>query len=571
MSGDSQPLEAGDSLGGFRVVERVGEGGMGIVFLAEDTRLGRRVALKVIAPALAHDREFRERFEAEARSAAAIDHPNVVPVYSAGSSDGRLYIAMRYVAGTDLRSLLRDSGPLGEEAALAVVADVAAALDAAHAAGLVHRDVKPANVLLDGEPGEGSAYLTDFGLTKGLQGSGGGQLTGTGQWIGTVDYVAPEQMTTGIVDARTDVYALGCVLFEAVAGEPPFAGSDMQKMWRQVNEPLPGIEPRGGDHPLDAVIARATAKEPAERFASAGDLARAAAAAIGGGSAPAGDHSVATGAAASGLASSDPQRTRTMRSGVPVGVREQRTTPMSAPPPPRPREHAGSGGRVAAIIAAAVVLAAGLIAGAVVLAGGSDGATSRTVVSHEVETVTSEPGADAEVEDAFEEPAPDAGESPSEGAGASASSAEPEATIGYAQYLYDVSIPAEWEPDSSDESNGTYYESTWHPPGDDGTTILVDAQTPAPQASPLESAESVRAQTSQSSDYSEIAFEPTTLAGRPAARWVFQVHGDRRVDYFLNDCNVGIAVLGSTYPSAFGAYAPTFHRAASSISVPCGE
>jgi serine/threonine-protein kinase len=251
---DPNALGPDDRLAEFQIIRRLGEGGMGVVYLARDEHLDRRVALKVIAPQLAHDPEFQRRFEAEARNAAAIDDPHVVPVFSAGSADGKLFIAMRFVDGTDLRTVLSESGAIEPRAATTIVTEVASALDSAHAAGLVHRDVKPANILLTGRPGAGVAYLSDFGLTKGLQG-GGTQLTGTGQWIGTLDYVAPEQMTTGRIDARTDVYALGCVLYEMVTGSVPFAGTDMQKMWNHVNEPVPPMEAMA-PHPLDPVIAR---------------------------------------------------------------------------------------------------------------------------------------------------------------------------------------------------------------------------------------------------------------------------------------------------------------------------
>src|ERR1044072_6470462 len=178
-------LRPGERLGEFQVIRQLGKGGMGVVYLVRDERLGRQVALKVIAPDLANDREFQERFEAEARSAAAIEHPHAVPIYSAGSFDGNLFIAMRYIEGTDLREALAKSGPLTPVVAAAVVSEVSAALDAAHAAGFVHRDVKPANILLTGAPGGGTAFLTDFGLTRGL-GAAPTQMTRTGQWIGAL-------------------------------------------------------------------------------------------------------------------------------------------------------------------------------------------------------------------------------------------------------------------------------------------------------------------------------------------------------------------------------------------------
>ena len=561
---DSYTLGPGDRLGDFRIVRQLGEGGMGIVYLAHDEHLNRRVALKVIAPQLAHDPEFQKRFEAEARSTAAIDDHHVVPIYSAGSAEGRLYIAMRFVDGTDLRSVLSEAGAIEAGAAVAVVAEVAAALDPAPAAGLVHRDVKPANILLTGRPGAGSAYLTDFGLTKGLH-SGGTQLTGTGQWIGTLDYVAPEQMTTGTVDARTDVYALGCVLYEALSGSVPFAGNDMQKMWGHVNEPPPALD-QGRGHPLQAVIDRATAKDPTDRFPSAGDLARAAAAAIDGSGVVEAERSVATGVAASGLAEdSASTRTATMKAPAAAGHRERPTAAMPASPAgdsthDRSRGGGGGGGtRMAAMLGAALVLAAGLIGGALVVANGKDSPT-RTVVSAASKTT------EATAESA--EPAPTE-TAPIEEEAETAEASSSAVNSAYSQYLYSVEIPASWGQEASDESNGSYFESAWRDPADSNTSVHVDAETPAPSVSPLSSAESVRAQTSQSSGYREIAFESTSLSGLPAARWVFEVSGDRRVDYFINLCNVGVAVLGSTSPSSFGGWAPTFHEVAASVSVPC--
>src|SRR6185436_18630656 len=247
---------------------------MGSVYLAEDTRLRRKVALKVILPELADQPDFRRRFEAEARGAAAIEHPNLVPVHAAGLLDGHLFLAMRFVAGQNLNQALDQHGPLAHNTASAILSKVASALDAAHAAGLVHRDVTPANILLESELGAEGVFLTDFGLVRGLD-TGETQLTRTDQVIANLDYAAPEQIKGGRVDARTDVYALGCVLYRMRSGERPFPGTDTQKMWKIVNDPVPPIGPE--DDPLDSVIARATAKDPERRYPSAGDLARAAA------------------------------------------------------------------------------------------------------------------------------------------------------------------------------------------------------------------------------------------------------------------------------------------------------
>src|SRR3712207_2153724 len=213
---------------------------MGVVYMAEQVRLQRRVALKLIAPDLAENEEFRQRFERECQLAASIDHTNVVPVYEAGEDGGNLFVSMRYVEGTDMRGLLRREHHLEAARAAWIVSQIAAALDAAHARGLAHRDVKPANVLIAGEPPSEHAYLTDFGLTKHTSATSG--LTHTGQWVGTLDYVAPEQIEGGPLDARVDVYSLGCVLFEALTGRVPYPKpNDVAKMYAHLNEPPPPV------------------------------------------------------------------------------------------------------------------------------------------------------------------------------------------------------------------------------------------------------------------------------------------------------------------------------------------
>ena len=250
-------LEPGEDFAGCRIEAVAGRGGMGVVYRATELSLGRPVALKLLAPNRAGDSEFRERFQRESRMAAAIDHPNVIPVYAAGESDGSLYLVMRYVGGTDLHALLREEGALEPERAAELVAQVASALDAAHAAGLVHRDVKPANVLL----ADDHAYLSDFGLTR-LAGSDT-ELTGSGQWIGTVEYCSPEQLQGRRTDARADVYSLGCVLFAALTGRPPFAhGTVTATLLAHLHDPPPMPSSFGAPREFDRVVARALAKRP---------------------------------------------------------------------------------------------------------------------------------------------------------------------------------------------------------------------------------------------------------------------------------------------------------------------
>ena len=257
---------------GYRVEELVGRGGMGVVYRATDLSLERPVALKLVAPELAEDERFRERFLREPRLAASLDHPHVIPIYEAGEHDGQLYLAMRFVEGSDLRTILEREEKLSPERTLAVLAQVADALDAAHRRALVHRDVKPANVLLDED---GHAYLTDFGITKQV----GGDSTDTGRVVGTLDYLAPEQIRGDPVDGRADVYALGCMLYECLAGVPPFRRpTEAEILWAHMQEEPPSLRDHRG---LDPVLLKALAKNQEDRYGSCAELIDAAADALG--------------------------------------------------------------------------------------------------------------------------------------------------------------------------------------------------------------------------------------------------------------------------------------------------
>ncbi len=269
-------LAPGAKFGQYRIRALLGRGGMSVVYLAEHEGLKRNVALKLLAPQLGADERFRERFVRESQLAASLDHSNVIPIYEAGEADGALFIAMRYVDGGDLRQLLRDRERLDPDRTIKILAQVADALDVAHLRGLVHRDVKPGNILIgraeSAEVGE-HVYLTDFGLTKRASSLSG--ITGTGQFIGTLDYAAPEQFTSGQLDARTDMYALGAVLFECLTGEQPFRReTDAALMYAHMSEPPPSLTHVRPEMPdaIDAVIARALAKEPADRFQTGAQL-----------------------------------------------------------------------------------------------------------------------------------------------------------------------------------------------------------------------------------------------------------------------------------------------------------
>jgi tRNA A-37 threonylcarbamoyl transferase component Bud32 len=269
-------LDSGAEIAGYRVESFIGRGGMAVVYRAEDLRLGRKVALKLLAPELSKDERFQQRFIRESRLAASIDHPNIIPLYEAGEVDGALYIVMRYVVGSDLKALMEREGLPEPPRLLSLFRQVAGALDAAHAAGLVHRDVKPGNILVASGAGPEDTdhvYLTDFGLTKRSSSQSG--LTGTGHFIGTIDYVAPEQITGNQVDGRTDVYALGCVLYECLTGDPPFQREDdAGLLWAHLVEAPPRVTERWPDVPegLDAVVATALAKAPDDRFPTCREL-----------------------------------------------------------------------------------------------------------------------------------------------------------------------------------------------------------------------------------------------------------------------------------------------------------
>ena len=248
-----------------------------------DTRTRQRVALKLLTPELSEDERFRQRFMREAELAASLDHPHVVPILSFGEEDGRLYLAMAYVEGYDLRELLRRDGPLEPARTMNLIAQVADALDAAHAADLVHRDIKPANILVSTVADGEHAFVCDFGLARHV--SSVSSLTGDRGFVGTLDYVPPEQIAGRPVDGRADVYSLGCVLYECLTGERPFEReSELALVYAHLNDPPPRLTDLRPELPeaLDGVVATALAKEAEERYASCGELAAAARAALAG-------------------------------------------------------------------------------------------------------------------------------------------------------------------------------------------------------------------------------------------------------------------------------------------------
>jgi serine/threonine protein kinase len=369
-------LSIGSEFAGHRIESVAGRGGMGVLYRARHLELDIPRALKVIVPEHTADDEFRARFKREWRLAARIEHPNVIPVHEVGEEDGVLYISMRFIEGQDLGRLIASEGKLDPSRAAAIIDQIASALDAAHEAGLVHRDVKPANVLIEqGRRGE-QAYLTDFGLTKAAASKTA--MTASGMFVGTIDYMSPEQFEGDSLDARADVYALGCVLYESLTGRIPFEREGYQaRIFAHMTSdaPLPSDAVPELPKEFDRVVATAMAKDPDERFLSAGDLGRAALAAAAGQHVTRAQRNVARGEAApkgaaptGAVTPAEPAQTRTSEPAekppaagetvvgsrgdvesepspaapAPAGETEladtgQRQAPPPPPPPPPPR------------------------------------------------------------------------------------------------------------------------------------------------------------------------------------------------------------------------------------------
>jgi hypothetical protein len=363
-------LSAGDEFAGYRIEQSLGRGGMGVLYLAVEPGLERRVALKLIAPEGASDRVFARRFSEESRIAASIEHPNVVPIYAAGEEDGVPFIAMRYVSGSDLGRRLSREGRLDPAAAAGLIAQVGNGLDAIHAAGLVHRDVKPANVLLGDTGGGDHAYITDFGVARNVATESG--LTQTGRFVGTLDYVAPEQISGGAVDARTDVYALGCLLFKLLTGEVPYPrDGEAARLYAHLNDPppAPSLQATAVPMALDDVVIRAMSKEPGDRYPSAGDLGRAAVAALTGSSPELPERTVATGGAA----------TRTAETAAAQAEDPRKPTTATRRLDPGDTGKQGGARRGAIIGVASLAAVVGVLVAAIAL--GRDGGNGGTVSS----------------------------------------------------------------------------------------------------------------------------------------------------------------------------------------------
>ena len=542
--------QVGEHVAGYRIERQLGRGGMGVVYLAEQIRLRRYVALKLIVPEFAEDDEFRRRFERESQLAASLDHPNVIPVYEAGEADGALFISMRYVEGSDLRAVIRAEGRIERGRAARMMAQLGAALDAAHARGLVHRDVKPANVLVSGPPTAEQAYLTDFGLTKHVSSQSG--LTHTGQWVGTLDYVAPEQISGGALDARVDIYSLGCVLFQALTGQVPYPkDNDVAKMYAHLHEPAARVSQLVPGLPVafDSVIDRALAKQPADRYPSAGDLGRAALAAAEGQHSAVPERSVAAGGAALitqprgggptvAAQPTGPTARLPAQPPPPAPPPQQQWAPAPPPPPPQQQwapaqpQRPRSGSPWLIVAAVAAVLAVGGAAAALVATGAFKSKKEKptTVI---VRTPAAAPS--AMPTPTTEEPTTPETTTP-----------PPETGSGFDTYTagtYEADYPAGWEIVEDDVDKGAYTETKIQSP-DGSAAVLIDRTPGSPLDPPLE-AQGVEVDTARTPGYQRLVFHRTTLGGKPGFVWIFRLPSGPRVDYFTNVGGGRFAVLGT--------------------------
>lgn len=361
----------GTRFGPYELQSLIGVGGMGEVYRAYDTVRERAVALKLLRPEMAADHSFQERFRRESRVAARLQEPHVIPVHDFGDIDGVLYIDMRLVEGASLKDVLRSTGPIEPARATSIITQIAAALDAAHADGLVHRDIKPENVLLTPDD---FAYLVDFGI---VHAGGDASVTSTGMLIGSCAYMAAERFSGGPVGPGSDVYSLACLLYESLTGRPPFEAADLRQLMSAhmfSPPPRPSIMRRGISRAFDDVIARGMAKQPAERYTSAGELAKAATVAL----------AIPAPPSAPAATPSQPQDTRQFSAVFPNPAATGYTP---YPPPARPPESPARRprfGRGQVILAAAVIVlfgVAAVLAATLATMNQNDGTSPQTTVA----------------------------------------------------------------------------------------------------------------------------------------------------------------------------------------------
>ena len=546
-------LNAGDNLGGYRLIRIVGEGGMGVVWEAEQVSLARRVALKVVRPAFAAETEYRERFQNEARIAGSLDHPNIVTVFDASEVDGHVFLSMALVEGPSIREVLNAEGSLAPARAVSVVTEVAAGLAAAHATGLVHRDVKPSNILLD--VAAGRAVITDFGIAKALDAT---RATSTGQMLGTLNYMAPEQLQGGQIDARVDVYSLGAVLYELLTGKAPFArDTHAATMWAHVNDepPKPSLVP-GVPEALDAVAAKAMAKIPSERYETASELALAAAVAVG---------SELT--EITRIAPVVDERTKIVAGGWSGATKiDTRQGPRTSAPPIATSKAAEAGKEKSGVGRRVLLVAVVLLLGALIGGGGAVAVPmilkkeTTTAISVSTETQTDSQTTTETVTSTDSSASTDAA-STDPGLGTD------NLPVGVSDYSgdgYTASVPDGWSQTDARLAGTTGSRMKWINPADPNVWVLIET-TPNNRDSAIDSAYTVRGQRG-----GEI--KSVSLGGNDGAEWPFTYkhvdppyQTDQRIDYFVNVCSTGVAILGSSSPADFSYWAPLFYAVANSV------
>lgn len=516
----------------FDIQELIGHGGMGSVYRARDLRNDRIVALKVIHSHLADQPDFKQRFLTEIKVALAIEHPHVVPVYDVGLSDDSPYIAMKLVQGQSLHEQLLGQGSMQPSEAVQLIGQIASAVDYAHSKGIIHRDIKPANVLIDRHGDH--AYLTDFGVAKALDSRT--ELTRTGTVIGALRYMAPEQFDDGEITPQIDIYALGCVLFELLTGTPPFKGQSDASLIREklMDAPpslraiAPTVDPR-----FDSVLLKALARKPDARYRSASELFQAAEQIL------AGD--VPDDAPHEALTRPIPALTKTDDETAPTKIlADARSTHRNYRNP--------------ALLLAVSALVLGL------------GIAAATGVFSPKEA----PGPTEEASAA--KSAGNSASTPQSGTVAAETAPEPpdldfeDVTARY----FTAEIPMGWRQTSADEVNSGRLTNRWMSDENPEISILIDSQPRIRDISLTASARAVRSDTEQSAGYQEFGFEKTTLGTDTAVEWIFYVPGEgKKVDFFVSQCNVDLAILGVASKRNFDAYLPIFRQIAESVTARC--
>jgi serine/threonine protein kinase len=479
-------------VGGCRLGEVLGRGGMGTVYRAWQMALGREVAVKVV-PLIGGDESHVSRFQREAQMAAGLEHPHTIPVYAAGEENDLLYIVMRLVDGPDLRTLIQREGALAPARAVAMIEQVAEALDAAHEAGLVHRDVKPANVLVEARDGADHAYLSDFGLVRSVTGSTA--LTVTGQWLGTLDFISPEQLEGEHVDHRADIYALACVLYTCLAGELPFPrDSAASTAWAHVHAPPPRLDegpiPAGmttsAARVLTAVISHGMAKRPDDRYTTAGELARAARAALERPPAP----------------TEQPTRVHSRPARI-ARTPTALTRRSTGSPGISTEEFIRARSRKRSYALVALLCVAGAIA--------APFAFTRSPSPHH----------------------------------AARAKPVPPPFSHYSGAGYGIAYPAGWHIVEAERPIATFFRTEFA--STDGQQRIIVDRSPGDALTPRAKGLSVESATAPTPGYRRVAFFSTTLRGRQALVWEFVLTGQQRgarVDIFQHLGGSGYAVLG---------------------------